>query len=383
MNIGIDMRLCGNRNGGIGRYSFEIARHVLELDTHNRYVLFFNKKATDPEDIHYFSKFPNTEIVITTARHYSIAEQTSFLRTLNKYNLDVVHFPNFNVPIFYKRPFIVTVHDVVHHKLGGAKKTHLLHFFAYKKVIEQAVKNAKKIITVSEFSKQDIAKVFSAAPEKIEVIYEGPTLTTTIAEAQVEKVKKQYLLKKPYFLFVGVLERKKNVVNLTRAFDVFIKKYHMDMDLVIVGKTDKHYPEIKHHALDISNNNRLVFTGYVEDSELEALYRGAYAYSNISLHEGFGLPGVEAMQFGLPLIVSNIPVFNEIYDNAAVYCDPLDVNDVAEKMHLVARDQQFYSQLRKNSIARAGMFNWQDAAQKTLEVYKSIPMQQLSDRTIS
>ena len=369
MLIGIDMRLCGKKHGGIGRYSFEIAKHILEQDTENQYTLFFNKNSAEPEDLEFFSKFTNVTVVLVGARHYSLAEQISFLRQLNKSKLDLVHFPNFNVPVFYKKPFVVTIHDVVHHKLGGAKKSHFFHFFAYKKVIAQAAKNAQHIITVSEFSKKDIVNVLSVSPEKISVIYEGPTLDPHIASKMVEKIKQQYLLRRPYFLFVGVLERKKNLVNLTRGFDLFIKKYKADMNLVIVGKTDKHYPEIKHHALDITHNDRLVFTGYVEDDELRALYAGAYAYVNASLHEGFGLPGIEAMQFGLPLLVSNIAVFNEIYDNAAVYFDPSSVPDIAEKMHLISRDPQFHTQLQTNSIKRGTFFDWSKAASKTLEVY--------------
>ncbi len=365
------MRMAGTRHGGIGRYILELAKQILELDNNNDYILFFNKNAAEEVDLSFFAKFSRAKIVFSAARHYSFAEQTSFLRLLNKYSLDLVHFPNFNVPYFYKRPFVVTIHDMVHHKISGAKKSHALHFFAYKKIIEHAAKAAQKIITVSEFSRQDIAKILNIDAQKIKVIHEGSTLSPSIDQQMVEKVKRQYILKKPYFLFVGVLERKKNLISLTRAFDIFLTQYKLDMDMVVVGKIDHHYPEIKHHALDIPHKDHLVFTGYVEDEELKALYAGAYAYANASMNEGFGLPGVEAMQFGLPLLVSNTPVFNEVYDNAAVYFDPLDLNDIAEKMHLVARDQQFYEQLRKNSLSRGKLFSWKKAAMETLETYNS------------
>jgi glycosyltransferase involved in cell wall biosynthesis len=371
MTIGIDMRMAGTRHGGIGRYAFEITKHILEQDTANNYVLFFSRKLSSEEDIDFFTRFSNAKILTSSARHYSLAEQTSFLRLLNKQNLDLVHFPNFNAPIMYRRPFVVTIHDMVHHKLGGAKTSHALHFWAYQKVMAAAAKNSRRIITVSQVSKDDIHKILNITPAKIEVVYEGPTLAPGLDAAYVERVKKQYFLRKPYFLFVGVLERKKNVVNLTRGFDVFLKKYHLDMDLVIAGKADSHAPEIKHHALDITNHDRLVFTGYVEDKELRALYSGAYAYANASVNEGFGLPGVEAMQFGLPLLVANTPVFNELYDDAAVYFNPLDVNDIAEKMHLLARDRQFYDQIQRHSLQRGKLFSWKESAKKTLEIYNN------------
>ena len=144
------------------------------------------------------------------------------------------------------------------------------------------------------------------------------------------------------------------------------------MDMVVVGKIDSHYPEIKHKAMDIKHQNRLIFTGEVDDQELEALYKGAYAFTSASLHEGFGLPGVEALGFGLPLMASNISVFNEIYDNASLYFNPLDPADIGEKMNLLARDKQFYSQMSQVSRQRSKMFSWDRAAEQTLEIYNQI-----------
>ncbi len=367
--IGLDIRIFGSAMGGIGRYALELFPRILSMDKNNLYYLFYNKKTVGPFEPKIFEKYSNAKLVETGARHYSFAEQTSFLRQLNKFSLDLVHFPNFNVPYFYKKPFVTTIHDMVHHKIRGAKKSHILHFLAYTKIIENAAKNAKAIITVSEYSKQDIIKYLHVPGEKICVTYEGSSLNTEVDENLVEEVKKRYLLHRPYFLFVGVLERKKNVINLTRGFDYFLQKYKADMDLVIVGKADVHYPEIKHKALDIKNTNRLVFTGQVTEDELQALYKGAYSFVTASLHEGFGLPGVEALSFGLPLLASNLPVFNEVYDNACVYFDPLDPKDIGEKMHLLSRDDRFYGQIQEKSFQRSILFNWQNTAEETLKIY--------------
>ena len=144
------------------------------------------------------------------------------------------------------------------------------------------------------------------------------------------------------------------------------------MDMVVVGKADSHYPEIRHKALDIKHSDRLVFTGAVDDRELRALYKGAYAFVSGSLHEGFGLPGVEALGFGLPLLVSNTPVFNEIYDNAAIYFNPLDPEDIGEKMNLMVRDGQFYQQLQQKSFERSQLFDWNKSALETLGVYNNL-----------
>jgi glycosyltransferase involved in cell wall biosynthesis len=122
----------------------------------------------------------------------------------------------------------------------------------------------------------------------------------------------------------------------------------------------------------LAPKDRIVFTGYVTDQELIALYRGAYAFATASLHEGFGLPGVEAMQFGLPILASNTEVLNEVYDNAAIYFDPLDPSDIAEKMYLIVSDEKFYKAQQRKSLARSIAFGWEDAAQKTLELYEEV-----------
>lgn len=361
--------MSGNENGGIGRYVFELVKNLIEIDKANRYVIFYNEKNPAwPAGV----ASGKTTFVPTRIRHYSLDEQLGFPRLLNKYNLDLVHFPNFNVPLLYKKPFVVTIHDMVHHKISGHKKARFWRFLAYKKIIQNAGEKAMAIITVSNHSKKEIHKYLKTPMEKIHVVYEGADLSSNIPEKEIESIKEKFFLRFPYFLFVGVLERKKNLPNLTRGFDLFLERNKFKMDLVIVGKADKHYPEIRHKALDIKRNNRLVFTDYVGDRELSALYKGAFAFVSSSLHEGFGLPGIEAMKFNLPLAVSNTEVFNEIYDNAAIYFNPLDPNDIAEKMKLLATDSQFYQKQRVNSAVRANFFDWKNTAQETFLIYNSI-----------
>lgn len=228
---------------------------------------------------------------------------------------------------------------------------------------------SQKIITVSETSKKDIIKFLAVPEHKVQVIYPGGSLSTEVRPEKILEVKQKYYIDKPYFLFVGVLERKKNVVNLARGFDLFIKNTNSEIDLVLAGKPDKHYPDIKHHALDITNSKKLVFTDYVEDSDLEALYAGCLAYVNASVHEGFGLPGVEAMRFGKPLLVSNTEVFNEIYDDAALYFNPEKPKDIAEKLEIFVQQKDFLEHVGKKAKSRSEYFDWKNTATKTLEVY--------------
>ena len=361
----------GSVNAGIGRYIFELLKAMLELDTENRFVVFYNKNNVASQDLDTLSRHENVELVATTIRHYSWQEQVLFPRVLKKYPVDLMHFPNFNVPVWYTGPYVVTIHDMVHHKISGHKKSHYLHFQGYKYIMWKAIQRAAAIITPSEAARTEIAHFFPMSNSLTSVINEGISLEPVTNES-VEKVKKQFLLSKPYFLFVGTLERKKNTNTLALGFDQFIERHGLDMDLVFAGKADVHYPEAKANILQIKHASRVVCTGFIDDATLAALFQGAYAFVSASLNEGFGLPGVEAMQFGLPILVSNIPVFNEIYDSAAIYFNGESVDDIAEKMYLVARDKQFYDQLRQKSLTRGTAFTWERAARETLEVYRRV-----------
>ncbi len=366
MNIGVDFRMGGVRHGGIGRYAFELLKAELEQDRTDRFFVFYNGNVAK-EDLDLLNQYLNVELVRTSARHYSFAEQTSFLRVLNNAPVDVVHFPNFNHPILYKKPFVVTIHDMVHERLSGHKKSRWPQFKAYQMEMRHAVMSSRAIIVPSEFSSKEVLGYYPGAEGKIKIIHEGVTLEEQTPE-YMEKVKEQFLLHRPYFLFVGTLERKKNISMLARGFDHLIEKYNLNVDLVFAGKTDLHYPEEKQKVLSVKHKDHIVFTGFVEDKVLAALYGGAHAYVNASLHEGFGLPGVEAMHFGLPLAVSNTPVFNEIYDDAAVYFDATDVVDIAEKLRLLAQDKQFYELRQDKSLARSRFFDWEQAVRETLSV---------------
>lgn len=379
MKIGFDFRMGGSMNAGIGRYSFELLSAMLEESKINNlgdtFVVFYHEKNNNPEDLNKLKEL-GAELVPVNIRHYSFKEQWTFPKLLNTYNFDLVHFPNFNVPIFYKRPYVVTIHDMVHHKISGHKKSRIWKFYAYQYIIQKAAERARTIFTVTESAKDEIVKYLdNINPEKIVVTYEAPTPyefnSEELAVSAIAKVKKKFLLQKPYFIFVGTLERKKNIPMLTKAFDLFLQKYKYDMDLVLVGKTDEHYPEVRTQALDIANRNHLVLTGFVSDKDQSALYQGAYAFITASLHEGFGLPGLEAMCYGLPVLASNTSVFNEVYDNGAIYFDPLNLEDIALHMDLVVKDQQFHGQMQEKSLARAMQFNWKLTARETLKAYHS------------
>lgn len=373
MRIGLDFRMGGSINAGIGRYSFELFQAILKQNTNHEFFVFYNQYNVNKKDLEVLEK-SGAELIQANFRHYSYGEQLLFPRLLKNYNLDLVHFPNFNVPIFYQGDYVVTIHDMVHHKISGHKKSRYYKFLAYKFIISRAAKRAKKIITITEAAKKEIIEFLGIEPSKIVVSYEAPPENTE-SPGDFTELKKTYLLNRPYLLFVGSLERKKNVIKLCQGFDILLTKYKYDLDLVLSGKVDPHYPEIRTQAMDIKHRDNLVFTGWINNQDQTALYRNAFAFVTASLHEGFGLPGVEAMQYGIPVLAANTEVFNEVYDNAAIYFDGTDPNDIAEKIHLLISDQPFYESMQKKSVVRANHFSWQKSAKETLNVYNELKHQ--------
>lgn len=365
MRIGVDLRMAGLEYG-IGRYSFELVRKIIELDRDNEYFLFVR-------DLELFAKTnfefrQNINLVKADFKHYSFGEQFGFNRLLNKYHLDLVHFLNFNVPLMYEKPFVVTIHDVIHHRLPGTKKSHFLHRLAYRAVMRHAVFSSRRIITVSEFSKKEILDIFKVPASKIAVVYEAAT-TVPITDSDVSQVKQRFDISKAYLVFVGVMERKKNLLNLAKAFDILKDKFNLNVQLVLAGKQDPHYPEISEQLKQIKYRKDLIMTGVVSEKEKYALYKGSVAFVSASLFEGFGLPGVEAMSLGIPLVVSNTEVFNEVYDNGAIYFNALDPEDIALKINFLLSDEKYRSLIANNAYTRAQYFSWDLAAKKTLAVY--------------
>jgi glycosyltransferase involved in cell wall biosynthesis len=369
MRIGIDFRLAGVRHGGIGRYVLELVKNLVSIDTENDYYLFYNDDASNIV-LALQAQSLNFKSVLVNIRHYSLAEQIFLPRILNKYNLDLMHFPNFNVPLFYRRPFIVTIHDLIHHKLGGTKKTNWLHFLAYKSVIQHAVNSAQKLITVSEASKRDLINEYNIPEDKVKVIYEATFEPVDFALEQAIDLKAHYGINKPYFLFVGVKQRNKNLPKLCEAFALFLKNTNYDYNLIIAGKKDSHYPNISGECVSLCKRN-LLFIEHFTDLDLEILYKHALAFVSASSFEGFGLPGLEAMSRGLPLAVSNLPVFNEIYENGAIYFNPENVSEISECLTILATDSPYYNQIKQAGLKRALNFSWQKCAEETLKIYET------------
>lgn len=365
MKIGIDGRLWNQT--GVGRYIRNLCLNLSEIDKKNSYVLFVLK--ADRKDVEEKIKNRDWKIVTANFKWHSISEQLKFPRLLNKEKIDLMHFPYFSAPVFYRRPFIITIHDLIfHHFFSGSSSTlplWLLGFkvIAYRIVVAVAVKKSKKIIAVSNFTKKDITDTLKIKTDKIEVIYEAAD-DLIISNKKEEKIK-------DYFLYVGNVYPHKNVGLLLEAFKI-LSKEKPDLRLVFVAKDDFLYRKLKQHVKKKIGEGKVHFLENVNDERLSELYKGAIALVRPSLMEGFSLPPLEALENECLVLASDIPVHREVFQDSIIYFDHFNQDDILAKMKYVLDLTPLEKEkLVKKGLEQAKKYTWIKTARETEKVYES------------
>lgn len=371
MKIGIDARMYSSEFTGIGRYVYELIENLQLVDHKNEYVIFLN-----PEEYAKFEpKNKRIRKVMVKAQHYSFAEQVSFLRILKKAKLDLMHFTHFNVPILYRRPSIVTIHDLTLSFYPGKKMNSWIHRLAYNVVLKNAVRHAKKIIAVSENTKVDLIELLHVSPNKIDVVYEGVSekFTPKIDKEKNDDVLKKYGIGKEFLLYTGVWRGHKNLVNLIKSFAILTGgDSAVDAQLVITGNEDPYYPEVKRTVKELNVEHAVIFPGMVSEDELISLYQSAKLYVFPSLYEGFGLPPLEAMRCGTPVVASKTACIPEVCgEDNALYFDPYDPTEMADMIQRVWVDETLQKQLHDHGLKHSLKFSWEKMAESILKIYES------------
>lgn len=371
--IGIDARFYGPIGKGLGRYTQEIVDNIIKLDLENEYVIFLR-----PEN---FSDFIcdglRVKKVLTDIKWYGWAEQIIMPYCIWRQRLDLMHFSHFNVPILCPVKFVVTIHDLILIKFPTRRATTLgpliykLKNIAYKIVISLAVRRAKKVLAVSRFTKGEVVKQFKINAGKVLVTYEG---VAELLKSPLTKGGKGDFIGRPYLLYVGNAYPHKNLEGLIKVFsDIkapFIKGGKGDLSLILVGKEDYFYNRLKQFAKNFPSG--IFFPGYVPDGELAELYSKALAYVFPSFYEGFGLPPLEAMAHGLPVVSSDKTCLPEVLGDAVLYFNPEDEADMKNKIERIITDENLRASLRSRGYEQIKKYNWTDCAEKTLEVYREI-----------
>jgi glycosyltransferase involved in cell wall biosynthesis len=349
MKIGIDAR---NDGTGVGRYTFSLIRELAKLDQEHEYTLFLNAERYAS----YEAPGPNFRAVEADIPWFGVREQVQLPRLVARERLDLVHYPHLTVPLLSTTPFVVTVHDLNYLDAGATARRAVLR--AGFRVELLKAKRARRLIAVSEHTRREVVRRLGVDPGRVAVTHEAAHAPTVEPDpAALER----YGIDAPFFLYVGAAYPYKNLARLIEAFGRVDGTYR----LVLAGDQEDFGAALRAHA-----SERVVFTGPVSEPELAALYAGAFAYAFVSLSEGFGLPGLEAMAAGVPVVAARATSLPEVYGDAAHYCDPHDVASIASALNDVAGDEELRRRLVERGLQRAAEFSWTRTAEQTLGVYR-------------
>ncbi|MDP1721654.1 MAG: glycosyltransferase family 1 protein [Candidatus Gottesmanbacteria bacterium] len=382
MRIGIDARLINET--GVGRYIRNLVRELGRQDKTNEYTVFLKKKE--------FGSFelpnPRWKKVLAEVGWHTLSEQVMMPWIMLRARLDLVHIPYFNIPIFYPGRMVATIHDltILHFDTGKATTLpwvlYKLRRAGYRIALAVGLRRVKQIIAVSKTTKEEIIDHFHVQPEKIVVTYEGVderVKSQSFDKAQDDpersrmgqksKVKSQKrIIDTPYFLYVGNAYPHKNLETLLSAFQTYATHQASSAQLVLVGKEDFFYRKIKKLVSSMNLDERILFFGHADDWQLANLYAHAMAFVFPSLMEGFGLPALEALALGCPVIVSDIPVFREILTNHAVYFNPHSSQELYEALRRASESNVPSSD--RDGVKMFEMYSWSNLASDTLGVYR-------------
>jgi glycosyltransferase involved in cell wall biosynthesis len=366
MNIGINASGISRVKGGASFYIINITRALAAIDSENKYIVFCNSSSLRELD-----NLPENFRIVTCAPRHVFSrllwEQTVLPFVLCiRYRINVLFSPNYTSPLIHPGvKSVVTIHDLSFYPLS---RLYPLKRRLFKPIIRFSVTVADRVIAVSEYTKKDILKYVGDFKEKISVIYEAAEerFKNSVSIEAVNDVKKKFGLEKEYILFTGFLEPRKNLERLLEAFaDI---KDDIPHHLVITGAKGWWYDSTFEKVKSLGLADRVVFTGYVRNDELPALYAGATLFAFPSLYEGFGISVLEAICCGTVVLVSNNTSLPEVAGEAGVYVNPYDVGDISEKLKDTLRNPAKLKLLKEKCLEIREKFTWKKAGQETLAV---------------
>ncbi|HID91867.1 TPA: glycosyltransferase family 1 protein [Candidatus Peregrinibacteria bacterium] len=375
MHLCIDARIFSPKFTGIGRYTHELVKQFLQLKPDWKFTLFLNTEQHDTflKEINNSKNtlYQNIDInlFIADEKMYSIQEQTYFLQKLNKVNADLFWFPHFNVPYFFNKKFVVTVHDLTLSKFPGKKMNSFIHRFIYFKILRHALHTSAHILTVSENTKTDIITDEKISENKI-------TIAHNAVGKEFFNFSATTLSKFQYFLYTGQHREHKNIITLVKGFHEFIKKSDNSKfshyKLILTGKVNPLYPEVTDY---ITNNNleKSIFcVGLVSEEKLLELYKNAKAYIFPSFYEGFGIPPLEAMAMKTPVIASTSSCIPEICGDAALYFDPNNQKELTKKLEELVKNKWLEEKLIQSGLEQVKKYDWEKSAKIIIKQFEEL-----------
>jgi glycosyltransferase involved in cell wall biosynthesis len=367
VRVAIDTRKL--HDFGIGTYIRNLLRHLARLDRQSEYIAFC--RPEDAEDIRALG--PNFRPVPNRAPHYSWREQWSLPLAAWREKPDVFHAPHYVLPPFTPGRSVVTIHDCIHLMFPEYLPYRFAKVYA-RQMMRSATHRADRILTVSESSKRDILRFFSIDPDKIAVIYNAidERFWTPPADTAMARVRERYQLEDPFVLYVGNVKPHKNVERLVEAFARVVQQRSDKLKLLIIGDEISKFQTLRRAVHRHQLHGQVRFLGFVGEDTLSVLYRLAGVFVFPSLYEGFGLPPLEAMACGAPVITSNVSSLPEVVGDAALLVDPYNPDEIAEAIVRVLSDPSLAADLRARGLARAREFSWERSVERTLAIYREV-----------
>lgn len=370
MRISIDARGANLYNGtGIGTYTENLIRELLEIDKENDYSLFW------VGDNYEKFKKPNSKIILTARKHGSFYENYYFPNFINKHNIDLHHIPQNGIGYCenYSTNCVVTIHDLIPYVLPETTGRGYLEKFL--REMPSIISNAKGILTVSEYSKKDILKFFNHISE--EKIFVTPLAANSSFKPMDKNhckklIQERFNFDKPYILYIGGFSTRKNARELILAFNDIYKDLKESYTLVLVGSVKDEGAKLIELKETLPSKDNIIFTGYVEDSLLPILYNGSEAFVYPSLYEGFGLPPLEAMSCKTAVITSNSTSIPEVTGDACILINPNNKDELKNQLVNLLNNEDLKLELANKGYKRSLEFSWKETARKTLEAYKKI-----------
>ncbi len=365
MRIGIDARRL--HDFGIGTYIRNLLRQLARLDRQSEFVVL-----CQPRDLDALSSLgDNFRARPEHARTYSIAEQITIPLALRRERVDLFHAPHYVLPPLVRCRSVVTIHDCLHLMFPQYLSSRLAPMYA-RVSITLAARRATRVLTVSESSKRDILRFVDVPADKIDVIYNSydERFGVEPREEDVVRVRERYQLQDEFVLYAGRVKPHKNLERLIEAFDIVRRSGLDHLKLILIGDEISRYTALRRavHAHQLHKYVR--FLGYQPEETLAIMYRLASVFAFPSLYEGFGLPPLEAMASGTPVVTSNASSLPEVVGDAALLVEPRDPHSIADGIRRVLCDQRLRSELRAKGLVRASQFSWETSVRRIREIYE-------------
>jgi len=354
MKIAIDTQTTLGQKTGFGFYVKNLVEALEKVDSKDEYVKIS----------------PNTEKDFSTPQRL-FWDQVTFPRRAAQARVELLHQPCFSAPLFYRGKIVVTCHDLI--SIFFPENLPLASRLFYSKWMPFSYRRADMIIAISEHTKRDIIALLKIPENKIRVIHSAASkdFRPVKSKAQLSRVQKKYHTGKNYILDVGTLEPRKNLPFLVRAYAIAVRE-GIEENLVITGKKGWYYDSLFKLVDELELGNKVIFTGYVEEKDLPALYSGAKAFVFPSIYEGFGLPPLEAMACGTPVVCSSTSSLPEVVGRAGILLLPKDERLWSKNIIKVIKDQKLAKTLSEMGLRQAKKFSWEESARKTIELYKEV-----------